>query len=200
MVLTVDDSGPGIAEAEREHVFERFYASWAPQAEGSGLGLAIVREVVEGAGGTVTLGTSRWAGCRWRCDCRSRSEEMRMNRRILITGCSGGGKSTLLAELAARGFSVVEEPGRRIVREELESRGDALPWVNLAAFAQRAIALSIEDHAAASQGAAGRFSTGPCGRRCRPSACNRRTAPGRPAGRPSLSQPGLSDAAMAGDL
>lgn len=71
---------------------------------------------------------------------------------VLITGCSGGGKSTLLVELAARGFSVVEEPGRRIVREELESKGDALPWVNLAAFAQRAIALSIEDHATASQG------------------------------------------------
>lgn len=70
---------------------------------------------------------------------------------VLITGCSGGGKSTLLAELAARGFSVVEEPGRRIVREELESKGDALPWVNLAAFAQRATTLSIEDHATASQ-------------------------------------------------
>lgn len=76
---------------------------------------------------------------------------------VLITGCSGGGKSTLLAELAARGFSVVEEPGRRIVREELESKGDALPWVNLAAFAQRAIALSIEDHTAASQRAGWTF-------------------------------------------
>lgn len=72
-----------------------------------------------------------------------------MNQRILITGCSGGGKSTLLAELAARGFSVVEEPGRRIVRQELEDGGEALPWIDLAAFARRAIALSIEDHAAA---------------------------------------------------
>ena len=74
-----------------------------------------------------------------------------MNRCVLITGCSGGGKSTLLAELAARGFSVVEEPGRRIVRQELEGRGEALPWIDLAAFARRAIKLSIEDHAAASQ-------------------------------------------------
>ncbi len=32
------------------------------QAEGSGLGLAIVREVVEGAGGTVRLGTSEAGG------------------------------------------------------------------------------------------------------------------------------------------
>lgn len=74
-----------------------------------------------------------------------------MNKCVLITGCSGGGKSTLLAALAERGFSVVEEPGRRIVRQELERRGDALPWTNLAAFAQRAIALSIADHAEAAQ-------------------------------------------------
>ncbi len=62
VVLSVDDSGPGIAEAEREHVFERFYRIMGTQAEGSGLGLAIVREVVEGAGGTVTLGTSEMGG------------------------------------------------------------------------------------------------------------------------------------------
>lgn len=72
-----------------------------------------------------------------------------MNQCVLIAGCSGGGKSTLLTELAARGFAVVEEPGRRIVRQELGGTGDALPWINLEAFAQRAIALSIEDHAAA---------------------------------------------------
>ncbi len=72
-----------------------------------------------------------------------------MNRRVLISGCSGGGKSTLLAELAARGFSVVEEPGRRIVRQELESNGNALPWTDMAAFARRAIAMATKDHAAA---------------------------------------------------
>jgi len=60
--LTVDDNGPGIPEDEREHVFERFYRIMGTQAEGSGLGLAIVREVVEGAGGAVTLGTSRVGG------------------------------------------------------------------------------------------------------------------------------------------
>jgi two-component system sensor histidine kinase TctE len=53
--LTVEDSGPGIAEQEREHVFERFYRIPGVQADGSGLGLAIVREVADGAGGTVTL-------------------------------------------------------------------------------------------------------------------------------------------------
>lgn len=71
------------------------------------------------------------------------------NNHVLITGCSGGGKSTLLAELAARGFAVVEEPGRRIIRQELESNGKALPWNDMAAFAQCAIAVASNDYEAA---------------------------------------------------
>jgi predicted ATPase len=70
-------------------------------------------------------------------------------RFVLITGCSGGGKSTLLAELAARGHAVVEEPGRRIVREELACGGQALPWVDSTAFLRRAIEMALADRAAA---------------------------------------------------
>jgi two-component system sensor histidine kinase TctE len=53
--LQVEDDGPGITEAERGPVFERFYRIMGTQSEGSGLGLAIVREVVDGAGGTIEL-------------------------------------------------------------------------------------------------------------------------------------------------
>jgi len=45
--LEVQDNGPGIAPAERERVFDRFYRILGQDAEGSGLGLAIVREVTE---------------------------------------------------------------------------------------------------------------------------------------------------------
>jgi predicted ATPase len=72
-----------------------------------------------------------------------------MNRFVVISGCSGGGKSTLLTELGARGFSVVEEPGRRIVRQEMQGEGRALPWVDLAAFARKAIDMAIADRQAA---------------------------------------------------
>jgi predicted ATPase len=68
-----------------------------------------------------------------------------MNRFVIISGCSGGGKSTLLAELSLRGYAVVEEPGRRIVREEIERKGSALPWVDSAAFLRRAIEMSLSD-------------------------------------------------------
>lgn len=64
---------------------------------------------------------------------------------VVISGCSGGGKSTLLSELASRGFSTVPEPGRRIVQEELKGNGTALPWVDLGEFAIRAIRLASLD-------------------------------------------------------
>ncbi|MFM2355607.1 MAG: hypothetical protein RLZZ528_1343 [Pseudomonadota bacterium] len=37
-------------------------------------------------------------------------------RRIVLSGCSGGGKSTLLDELAQRGYATFPEPGRAVVR------------------------------------------------------------------------------------
>src|SRR5438552_1873638 len=60
--LTVTDDGPGIPAEEWEHVFERFYRIAGASEEGSGLGLAIVREVVENAGGSVTLGNAASGG------------------------------------------------------------------------------------------------------------------------------------------
>jgi predicted ATPase len=72
-----------------------------------------------------------------------------MERFVVISGCSGGGKSTLLAELGRRGHSIVDEPGRRIVQQELQKGGVALPWKDGQAFARRAIAMALEDRAAA---------------------------------------------------
>jgi len=53
--LGIVDDGPGIPADERSRVFERFYRSSNSSGDGSGLGLAIVREIVETAGGSVTL-------------------------------------------------------------------------------------------------------------------------------------------------
>lgn len=62
--LSVDDSGPGIAPAEREHVFERFYRGPSNTAEGTGLGLAIVRSVARQHDAQVELGDSALGGLR----------------------------------------------------------------------------------------------------------------------------------------
>lgn len=64
---------------------------------------------------------------------------------VILSGCSGGGKSTLLAELASRGYGTVAEPGRRIIAEQLAMKGRALPWIDLEAFARRAIEVSSND-------------------------------------------------------
>lgn len=64
---------------------------------------------------------------------------------VILSGCSGGGKSTLLAELGRRGYATVEEPGRRIVAEEMRCGGMALPWVDLEAFARRAVEMASCD-------------------------------------------------------
>lgn len=77
-------------------------------------------------------------------------ESMFSERFVVISGCSGGGKSTLLVELQRRGYAVIEEPGRRVVARQMERGGSALPWIDLAAFARKAVTLALADRAAAS--------------------------------------------------
>jgi predicted ATPase len=73
-------------------------------------------------------------------------------RRIVISGCSGGGKSALLDELARRGHQTFPEAGRLIVKEQLASGGDGLPWTNAARFAELTLERSIEFFRAATSG------------------------------------------------
>ena len=53
LLLVVEDDGLGIAPADREKVFERFYRGADAQAGGTGLGLAIVRQAAVRMGGSV---------------------------------------------------------------------------------------------------------------------------------------------------
>ena len=55
VVLQVEDSGPGIAPAERDKVFQPFYRSLGTDVDGSGLGLAIVREIAVQHSAEITL-------------------------------------------------------------------------------------------------------------------------------------------------
>ena len=53
--LLVEDNGPGIPDAERARVFERFYRVLGTGTEGCGLGLAIVSEIAQTHGAQVSL-------------------------------------------------------------------------------------------------------------------------------------------------
>ena len=61
--VAVRDHGPGIAQDDLPHVFDRFYRSPAARAlPGSGLGLAIVAQVAEAEGGSVSAGDAVGGG------------------------------------------------------------------------------------------------------------------------------------------
>ncbi|CAB4852472.1 unannotated protein [freshwater metagenome] len=63
VVLTVDDQGPGLAPADRERAFDRFWRG-SQEGSGSGLGLAVVASLAQASGGTVWLDTSPSGGLR----------------------------------------------------------------------------------------------------------------------------------------
>jgi two-component system, OmpR family, sensor histidine kinase CiaH len=65
--VTVDDSGPGIDDAERERIFARFHRSVATsnEARGAGLGLAIGDAIVRATGGRWTVGRAPAGGARF---------------------------------------------------------------------------------------------------------------------------------------
>jgi signal transduction histidine kinase len=63
VVLVVDDSGPGISQADRERIFQRFHrASDVPG--GAGLGLSIADAVVRATAGDWTVTTAPLGGAR----------------------------------------------------------------------------------------------------------------------------------------
>ncbi|MET7769427.1 HAMP domain-containing sensor histidine kinase [Nocardia sp. NPDC005366] len=55
VVIDVEDDGPGIPEAERARVFDRFTRGGRTDGGGTGLGLAISRWIVELHGGTIAV-------------------------------------------------------------------------------------------------------------------------------------------------
>jgi two-component system, NtrC family, sensor kinase len=64
VLLAVHDTGPGVAPAVREHLFEPFVTT-KPAGEGTGLGLAVCHTLVERAGGSIALGTAPEGGARF---------------------------------------------------------------------------------------------------------------------------------------
>jgi two-component system, OmpR family, sensor kinase len=62
--LVVEDDGPGIPEAARERIFDRFVRVAPEAGGGAGLGLALVAALVRGRGGTVSAGATPSGGAR----------------------------------------------------------------------------------------------------------------------------------------
>ena len=55
---------------------------------------------------------------------------------MIISGGPGFGKTSIIDELENRNYNVMHEVSRSIIKEQLESGGDILPWKNLTTFSR----------------------------------------------------------------
>lgn len=62
-----------------------------------------------------------------------------MNRKYVITGGPGSGKTSLINGLAGYGHPVFEEVSRRLIQEQAMLPDGALPWTNISRFASLAL-------------------------------------------------------------
>ncbi|MEY9977640.1 AAA family ATPase [Lysinibacillus sp. RC79] len=63
---------------------------------------------------------------------------------IIITGGPGSGKTTLLDEIFKNNYNYIPEVAREIIRTQVSSEGDALPWKNVKKYRDLMLDKSIE--------------------------------------------------------
>lgn len=66
VTFTVEDSGPGISEEAKRHIFDKFYqADSSHKEEGNGLGLALVKKILAVSSGEISVENISGGGCRF---------------------------------------------------------------------------------------------------------------------------------------
>lgn len=76
---------------------------------------------------------------------------MNTNCLFVITGGPGVGKTTLLEELQKRFFTCIPEVAREIIKEQVSTDGDALPWKNKELYLQMMFDRSVDSYLSANQ-------------------------------------------------
>lgn len=66
------------------------------------------------------------------------------NKKFVITGGPGVGKTTVIEILKNRGFNVLDETARIIIEEEVFKDSDVLPWKDLAKFQERVFKIQLK--------------------------------------------------------
>lgn len=68
------------------------------------------------------------------------------NNFYVITGGPGSGKTTLLESLESKGFSIVPEVAREIIKEQIETNGNALPWGDKEQYTELMLKRSVDSY------------------------------------------------------
>ena len=65
-VFIIEDSGPGITEDAKKHIFDKFYqGDSSHKEEGNGLGLALVKKILSVSNGEISVENISGGGCRF---------------------------------------------------------------------------------------------------------------------------------------
>lgn len=72
----------------------------------------------------------------------------------VVSGGPGAGKTTLLNVLAKKGYIIIPEDARRIISEQMQVNGDALPWKNKTLYTWRMLNASVNSFREAALGEA----------------------------------------------
>jgi predicted ATPase len=83
-----------------------------------------------------------------RMDLRSRPMHLINPNLFVVSGGPGAGKTTVLEELASRGYPFAPEVARQIIQEQLQSSGTALPWGDREAYTLLMLKRSVESYLA----------------------------------------------------
>ena len=71
---------------------------------------------------------------------------MRGNNCYIFTGGPGSGKTSVLHLLGKKGYSIIEESGRKIIQQQIAIKGVALPWDNQVKFRDIMLQYAIDDY------------------------------------------------------
>jgi PAS domain S-box-containing protein len=144
-VVTVSDTGTGIAPAVREHIFEPFFTTKDP-GHGTGMGLAMVYGIVRNHGGWIQVSSALGKGSTFTVHLpRSEAQPARETRtpsgpiskealqpaRILVVDDEEIVRLTAQRILSALGYEVVAVPNTAAAIGEIQKRGFDLAVIDM---------------------------------------------------------------------
>ena len=69
-----------------------------------------------------------------------------MNQKYILTGAPGTGKTSIILELKRRGYSCIEENSREIISDQIQKKGEILPWKNQIAFENKIAQIRMQKY------------------------------------------------------